>query len=384
MSKYGVLLIGGMRTHQENHAEIFAANPHCRLVAAADESNIPAWVSKLNKDLAMVHGIPYIPDLDEALARDDIDIVSATPQVERRGRIGARCIEAGKHVYFDKPLAGTIEDIDLIVNAANSSKVITQMFCQNLSPWVKNAKKAVIDSEIGNLKAIHIEGLFSKGRAGSIPTGVVRSKETEHPQQYTFIEGKREMFDVTIYSMAMLRALTSHKIESVYCQTSNYFHAEHVKMDVEDFGAMALTLEGGLTATVIGGRFGWMSHPGNGPQRIVIIGTHGRMTFDNSRPRIEVYNDEPDSQMPPTHPLDPSGMWSSTQAELSITPKQRWVSLDQSNVMAQDIAAFINCIESNKSPDITAQVAAPLTEAILGGYVSAARGEVVQLPLPRR
>jgi predicted dehydrogenase len=77
-------------------------------------------------------------------------------------------------------------------------------------------------------------------------------------------------------------------------------------------------------------------------------------------------------------------MWSSTQAELSITPKQRWVSLDQSNVMAQDIAAFINCIESNKSPDITAQVAAPLTEAILGGYVSAARGEVVQLPLPRR
>ena len=88
MSKYGVLLIGGMRTHQENHAEIFAANPHCRLVAAADESNIPAWISKLNEDLAMVHGIPYIPDLDKALARDDIDIVSATPQVERRGRIG--------------------------------------------------------------------------------------------------------------------------------------------------------------------------------------------------------------------------------------------------------------------------------------------------------
>jgi predicted dehydrogenase len=145
MSKYGVLLIGGMRTHQENHAEIFAANPHCRLVAAADESNIPAWISKLNEDLAMVHGIPYIPDLDKALARDDIDIVSATPQVERRGRIGARCIEAGKHVYFDKPLAGTVEDLDLIVNAANSSKVITQMFCQNLSPWVRDAEKTVVD-----------------------------------------------------------------------------------------------------------------------------------------------------------------------------------------------------------------------------------------------
>lgn len=384
MSKYGVLLVGGMRTHQENHAEIFAANPNCRLVAAADEGNIPEWLSKLNENLAIAHEIPYIPDLDKALARDDIDIVSATPQIERRGRIGALCIDAGKHVYFDKPLAGTIQDLDLIVKAANSSKVTTQMFCQNKAPWVQAAKKAVDNGDIGNLKAIHIEGLFSKGRAGSIPPGTVRSKETEHPHRYTFTKGKREMFDVTIYSMAMLRALTPQKIESVYSQTSNYFHAEHLEMDVEDFGAMALTLEGGLTVTVIGGRFGWMSHPGNGPQRIVLTGTGGRMTFDSSRPRIEVYNDEPDFRMPPAHPLDPSGMWSSTQAELNIPSKQRWVSLDQSNTMAQDVAAFIDCIESNRSPDITAQVAAPITEAILGGYVSATRGEIVQLPLPRR
>ena len=382
MSDHGVLLVGGMRTHQEDHADVFAAHPRCRLVAAADEGDIPEWIADLNRRLAKIHGIPYIPDLDEALARDDVDIVSAVPQVERRGRIGARCIEAGKHVYFDKPLAGSIEDIDVIVDAARSSDVTTQMFCQNKAAWVQAAKKAVDSGAVGDLKAVHVEGLFTKGRAGSIAPGVVRRNETERPERYTFIEGKREMFDVTIYSMAMLRALTPRRIESVYCQTSNYFHAEHVEMDVEDFGAMALTLEGGLSATVIGGRFGWMSHPGN-PQRIVLIGADGSMTFDGSRPRIELYNDEPDFVMPPAHPMDPSGMWSSTQAELDIPPKRRWVSLDQSNTMAEDVADFVDCIETGRTPDMTAQVAAPITEAILGGYVSAASGEVVELPLPR-
>ena len=382
MNELGVLLVGGMRSHQENHADVFKANPKCRLVASADEKDAPEWAVELNSRLAEVHGIPYIPDLDEALARDDVDIVSAVPQVERRGRIGARCIEAGKHVYFDKPLAGYVEDLDLIVNAAEASDVTTQMFCQNKAAWVQAAKQAVEDGTVGELKAVHIEGLFTKGRAGSIAPGVVRRKETERPERYTFIEGKHEMFDVTIYSMAMLRALTSRRIESVYCQTSNYFHAQHVEMGVEDFGAMALTLEGGLTATVIGGRFGWMSHPAN-PQRIVLTGTEGSLTFDGARPRIELYNDEPDFSMPPAHPLDPSAMWSSTQAELDIPPKRRWVSLDTVNTMAEDVADFVECVETGRTPDITAQVAAPITEAILGGYVSAARGGVVELPLPR-
>ena len=42
MSKLGVLLIGGKRSHQESHAAIFTKHPRCRLVAVADEADAPA------------------------------------------------------------------------------------------------------------------------------------------------------------------------------------------------------------------------------------------------------------------------------------------------------------------------------------------------------
>ena len=382
MTKYGVLLVGPMRSHQENHAPTFAAHPDCRLVASSDERDAPEEIVELNRRLAEEWDIPYIPDLDDALARDDVHIVSATPQIERRGRVASRCIQAGKHVYLDKPLAGAVEDLDMIVAAADASDVTTQMFCQNRAPWVQQARRAVRDGAIGQLRYVHVEVIFGKGRAGTIPPGVVR-RETERPERFTFVEGKHELYDTSIYSMAILRTLTDRRIETVLGHTGNYFHKQHVRMDVEDFGALGLTLEGGLTATVIGGRFGWMSHPGGGPQRVVLVGTRGSLTFDGSRPRIEVYNDEPDFTMPPVHPLDPSAMWSSTQAELDIPPQRRWVALDRRDTMAADVAGFIDCIETGRTPEMTAQVAAPITEAILAGYVSAARGEPVSLPLPR-
>ena len=382
MSNYGVLLVGGMRSHQENHAAIFAARPDCELVASSDERDAPEELVELNRSLAEEWDIPYIPDLDEALARDDIHIVTATPQIERRGRVASQCIQAGKHAYLDKPLAGTVKDLDMIVAAADASDVTTQMFCQNKAPWVQEARSAVRDGTIGELKYVHIEVIFGKGRAGTIPPGIVR-REGGIPDRYTFVDGKHELYDTSIYSMAILRTLTDRRIETVYGHTANYFHEQHVRMDAEDFGALGLTLEGGLTATVIGGRFGWMSHPGGGPQRIVLVGTEGSLTFDGSRPRIEVYNDEPDFTMPPVHPLDPSAMWSSTQGELDIPPKRRWVGLDRSDTMVEDVGDFIDCIKTGRTPEMTAQVAAPITEAILAGYVSAARGEPVALPLPR-
>ena len=39
-SKYGVLLIGGYRTHQENYARMFAADPRCQLIACSDEPDV--------------------------------------------------------------------------------------------------------------------------------------------------------------------------------------------------------------------------------------------------------------------------------------------------------------------------------------------------------
>ena len=382
MSEHGVLLVGAKRTHQMSHAEVFGANPKCRLVAVASERGDPEGRAALYQELADDLGIPYIPDLDEALARDDVDIVSSTPMVERRGLVAEKCLDAGKHVYLDKPLAGSVKDLDTIVAATERNDVRAQMFTLNLSGWVQEARRAVAEGRIGELRAIHAENVFAKGRAGSVPKGTVRS-ESEATGRFTHLEAKREMFDVGIYGLGFVHAVTGLKAESVYAHTGNYFFAEHLGAGVEDFGAMAMGLEGGVTATVIAGRFGWMSHPQSGPQKIVVVGSEGTLTFDAFRPRIELYNNEPDFVQPAVDPYDPMGMWGASHEAYSPMPKQRWAAMPGPNTMALDVAEFVDCIEEGREPAVSPRVAASLTEVILGAYVSAARGEEVRLPLPR-
>ena len=122
MSKLGVLLIGGKRSHQENHALVFSEHPRCRLIAVADEPDAPQLRHELNQELADDHGIPYIRNVDEALARSDVHIVSMCARIERRGVVAVKCAEAGKHVYLDKPLCGSVEAADAIVEAMDKSR----------------------------------------------------------------------------------------------------------------------------------------------------------------------------------------------------------------------------------------------------------------------
>ncbi len=385
MAEFGILLIGGIRSHQRSHASIFEANPKCHIVAVANEKELTGTPLELNKELAEQLDVPYIPDLDDALGREDVDIVSSTPYVERRGAVVVKCLDAGKHVYLDKPLAGTVADADAIAEAAVRAgpKVKTQMFSMNHAQWVEGAKKAVDEGAVGELKAIHAEGIFSKGHAGSIEEGTVRQERAE-PGRYTFVEAKREAFDVGVYSLALIHMLSDFQVESVYGITGNYFFAEHAGVDIEDFGALALTMKGGLSATTMGGRFGWMSHPKSGPQSITLIGKEGTLFFDAFHPRIEVYNDEPDFVAPSIDPLDPMSMWEARMARYDAMPKRRWVGFSEGRVpMADDVAYFLDCIENDREPELNAVAAASIVEVILAGYASAARDEPVSLPLPR-
>ena len=377
--KYGVLLLGGQRTHQESYARCFAADPRCRLIAVADVRDAPPERIELNRRLAEELQIPYVPDLDEALRRDDVHLVSLCVENERRGRVGVRCAEAGKHLYLDKPLALNVEDAQAIVRAVQQAGVRSQMFSYMHSPWAQAAKRALNEGEIGELRAIHCDVLFAKGHAGTVPSG---HKRAEKPavERYTFVEAKRELFDIGVYGVAMVNWLSSKSVKTVFGTTANYFFKEHLACGIEDFGALALTLEDGSTATITGGRIGWMSHPKGGIQRVHLVGTRGTLTFDAWQPRLEVFADEPAFQPPPPHPLDPMGMWRSTQVEHGLPPKRLWVPVgDESDWQRQDMSAFVDCIETGTESEMNAAMAAQSVAVIAAGYRSAATGEVVQL-----
>jgi predicted dehydrogenase len=377
---FGVLLLAGNRTHQESYGRAFAADPRCRVVAVADERDVPPERAALNQQLAEELGIPYVPDLDAALARDDVHIVSVCVEHERRGRVAVKCAQAGKHLYLDKPMTCSVADADGVVAAVNATGVKSQVFSFTHAAWVQAAKRAVESGGVGDLIAVHADVLFAKGYAGSATLGTPRAQDP-YPKRFTFADSKRELRATGVYALGVVRYLTGREVKIVYGATANYFFAEHQRNDVEDFGLLVLTLDGGLTATISAGRIGYMSHPQGGPNRAVLVGTKGVLVFDAYHPRLEVYTNEPAWTPPPVHPADPMSFWRSTQIETNTQPKRGWIATHPN--APSDESCFVDCLVAGRESAMSAQDGAAVVEALMAGYISAARGIEVTLPLPR-
>ena len=374
--KFGVIAVGGNRTHQESYAREFAADPRCELVGVADEPGLPEYREGLNRLLASELGVPYLT-LDEALARDDVQIIDNCADVERRARVAVKTLEAGKHLYMDKPLAGSVEDAKAIADAADKSDAVTQMFTQVTTSWAQSAKSAVESGQTGEVLALHCDMLMAKGKPGSVDPRVVR-REKPSDGTFTHVEAKRELFDMGVYPVALVQWLSGARTKTVYGITGNYFFREHADLDIEDFGALALTLDSGQVASITSGRIGFTSHPRGGLLRITLVGENGIFTFSESAPYIEIYNDQPPFEMPLVHPFDPMSMWASTQREMQHMPKDRRLPLDDGG-QGRDIGAFVDCVESGERPQVTVQDAAHHIEVIMAGYESAATGGPVDI-----
>ncbi|MDA1257530.1 MAG: Gfo/Idh/MocA family oxidoreductase [Chloroflexi bacterium] len=378
-SKYRVLLISGDRTHQEGYAAGFHADPRAEIVAVADEADVPDLRHTLNKEMADRYGVPYINDLDEGLALPGVDLISVCPEIERRGRVAVRCAARGLPLFLDKPLAGTSGDIADIRAAVNNAGVPAQMYSLTSTPWARAARDVMRSGELGDLIAVHAEVLFAKGRAGTVPPGLIRS-ERETPGQYTFTEAKRELFDLGIYPIVLCLLLADSPVKRVTAHTANYFFAEHASVDIEDLGALTLEFESGVVGSAIGGRIGFYSHPKAGPHSVTVVGTEGSRTFSPWDPHVEVFADEPRPELPTPHPADPMSMWRSTQVESGVPRKVGWLALeDESRLVADEVTAFLDCLDTGRTPDVGVDLAAAATEVVLAAYRSAARGEPVEL-----
>ncbi len=377
-ASWGVLLVAGGHTHQEGYARAFAADPRCRLIGLTDEADIPQRRRELNRQLADELGIPVLDDLDAALARDDVQIVSVCPEPERRGNLAARCAAAGKHIYVDKPLTTTVESARQVVAAARQANVRSQMFSLVRSSAAQRARRVLASGRLGELVGIHYELFFAKGIGGTADLSQPRQEQAT-AERFTWIDSKRELFCVGLYPLVFLQWLTGGRVRTVFGSTSNYFFAEHQRNGAEDFASLMLELDGGVNSTVTVGRTGWASHRSHGVHNIQLVGTEGSVTIDMFRPRLEIDSDQPAWHPPETpHPEDPMGFWASTQAAGGVIPKTTWQPI--APAIRSDASFFVDCIEQNRESDVSAAVGAHAVEVILAGYQSAAEQVTIALP----
>lgn len=97
------------------HAEEF-----CRLaLQTPDVELVGVWDSdaKRGAERASGLGVPFEPDLDRLLGRDDLDAVSLCAEPFRQPELAEAAAQAGKHMLIEKPLAEDLEGAARIVRA---------------------------------------------------------------------------------------------------------------------------------------------------------------------------------------------------------------------------------------------------------------------------
>jgi predicted dehydrogenase len=375
--KYGVLLAGGGMSHQENYGPGFAADSRARIVAVTNDRDVDERRRSLDRAFAEQMGVEYLPDLGAALARADVDLVSNCAAFERRSQVGVLCAEAGKHLYIDKPPATTREEAAALVDAVSKAGVRSQMFSQIGLPWAQRARLSALAGGLGELRAVHCDLLFAKGHPGTADLARPR-RETYPPERFSFPDVKREVWTTAVYSLVFLRWLTRRSFEKVFAATGNYFFAEHQQAGVEDFGALMLTLEGGLTATLSAGRIGWRSHQSYGPVQVRLVGERASAWIDAHGPRFEVAGAQPCWEAPERDPSDPMGFWRSTQDRARIRPKPEWREPPTLPALS-DQSLFLDALEAGRDGEVSVADGAAAVDAMLGAYESAATGKVIRL-----
>ncbi len=104
------------------------------------------------------YGLHAYASLDEILASPDIDIVVNLTSIQSHFEVTRRVLEAGKHVYSEKPISKSTEEVRALFDlAAERGVILAAAPCNIYSDSIYTMWKAVRDGVIGKPVLVYAE-----------------------------------------------------------------------------------------------------------------------------------------------------------------------------------------------------------------------------------
>ena len=329
--RIGVAIIS-ISGQQGTYAQTLYENPRVDVVAVTDDDP-PAAEEQVNRAWADEHGVPFVPDLDAVLARDDVQAVSLCSAIERRVALVEKAAAAGKHILADKPLTETLADGDAIIDAVDRAGV-KMMVGHNFTfnPAILSAREALKRGDVGLPWAIHSEWVIATGRQAA-PIGELRNHG--------------------MYPLDAILYLVPERVRSVYAITGSYFFDNAKEAGVDDMSFITMEMDRGIIATTSLGRTPIAHTNGyGGDQTIRVMGTHGMLFLDANRPSWTVHG-------------------RSGASNVTYGPTQPTTMVEH----------FVTCILEDRQPMCSPRDARNALEITLAALQSSRENRVVKLPL---
>ncbi|MCD8140599.1 MAG: Gfo/Idh/MocA family oxidoreductase [Planctomycetaceae bacterium] len=141
-----------------NHIEGYLAYPErCRIVALVDPYTDRAEASKKKFNL----DCRVVADVNDIIGASDIDAVSICTPPSTHAPLTKAFLEAGKHVLVEKPMATSLEECDVMIDAAKRSGAVLSVVAQNRFRTPAMRLKRVLESGLlGEINHIQVNSFW--------------------------------------------------------------------------------------------------------------------------------------------------------------------------------------------------------------------------------
>jgi len=307
------------------------ARTRCRLTSLI--SGTPAKLEALGKRYR-VSSTWSSDDYEAALASDAFDAVYIALPNHLHRSYAVRAAEAGKHVLCEKPMAGSVEDCEAMIDAARAHDVRLMIaYRLHFDPVNLWAVEMARSGKLGELHA------FQSSFATPVRPGNIRvRKET--------VGGT--LWDIGIYCINAARYLFREEPVEVFARTSDV--RKHATFEVEEMSSAILRFSDGKVAQF------WTSFVSADQSTFSLYGSRGHLRIDGAYEYAEPRNT--------VLTLD------------ETTTRKRHPVHDQ---FAAELLYFADCVKTGNEPIPSGREGMTDVSIITALYHSARTGEPVRL-----
>jgi predicted dehydrogenase len=146
------LAIVGCGFVADYYLETLPTHPGLELVGVTDQDQDRA------RRFAAFHSVPHFRSLDDLLSDRRIELVINLTNPRGHYAVTKACLDAGKHVYSEKPLAMDLEQArDLIETAERRDLGLSSAPCSLLGETAQTVWKALRERAIGTVRLVYAE-----------------------------------------------------------------------------------------------------------------------------------------------------------------------------------------------------------------------------------
>ncbi|MBI2257055.1 MAG: Gfo/Idh/MocA family oxidoreductase [Proteobacteria bacterium] len=136
MTKLVRVLVVGLGNMGLSHAQAYHTNPGFEIVGLANRSAVMLP--------SVLQSYPRYASFEEGLAATKPDVVSINTHTDSHAEYAIKAMEAGAHVFLEKPLAATVAEAERVVAAATrlKRKLIIGYILRHHPSWIEFIRRA--------------------------------------------------------------------------------------------------------------------------------------------------------------------------------------------------------------------------------------------------